>query len=84
MINADNRECMTVGELIAHLQKFDPNLPVIYKKCSDYSELCEEDIEVETAESQRIVYRKEQGFTGFDSRWHKEPDYRTVLVLPGN
>lgn len=44
---------MTVGELIVHLQTYDPKLPVMYPSCSEYLILTEDDIQIVKAQGYR-------------------------------
>lgn len=58
-------EACTVGELIAHLQKFDSGLPCIYSRYSDVSPLQISEVELVTKEEKTISVLR-----GELRRWH--------------
>lgn len=67
---------MNVRELIAHLQTFDPELPICYEEFSEYTEL----------EAGFIKVRALQPPRGDGYVAHARPDKPTQLwlVFPGN
>lgn len=67
---------MTVADLIAHLQTFDPKLPCVYMQYSDWTELEREHITVE-----RLQPERGDGYVG-----SLRPDKRgkRYLTFPGN
>jgi len=68
---------MTVRELIAHLQTFEPNLPVAYSIHSEHSLLERDDIDTAVLKMPR--------FDGWiHDTWHGEQDAKTqtYVVFP--
>lgn len=67
---------MTIEELIAHLQTFDPKLKVIYRCYSEYCTLEAEDVDVGKACAPRP--------DGWVQNYRKDMPSQTYLILPGN
>lgn len=78
--------CMTVGELIAHLQTFPPDVPVVYRACSDYWALQAHTIQYRSEESKTAVIRNGCVCETFPAaQWGTEvPEYVGVVMFPGN
>lgn len=79
-------ECCTVAELIAHLECFPKDAPVIFRQCSDWSPLEIRDVEYITEEDRRLVYRNDGVRTAYStSLWGDEkPVYVAAVTFPGN
>jgi hypothetical protein len=78
---------MTVRELIKHLHTLPQDVDVIYRYHSEYEKLDEDFIKLHVAGDKEIHYRPEQGYCTFHSYWCPKdfvPDFRTVVVFPGN
>lgn len=73
---SDQTQPITVAELIAHLQTFDPALPCCFSQYSEWSALTKEDIDV-----RELGVHRGDGYIG-DAR----PDQPTQrwLTFPGN
>ena len=82
---------MTVAELIAELQRFDPHLDVVYKCCSDYARLEPGEITVERLIDHGSGSYVEtagggQSMSPYDKNYNPIPDdkRKSFLVFPGN
>lgn len=89
---------MTVQQLIAKLQTMPPEVDVIYRCCSDWDLLDEDQVRLQTAEKSKeetersdygggIHYRGGRYCNGYPMRMYgpeEKPVYRTVVTLPGN
>lgn len=60
---------ISVGELIGHLLTFPLDAPVIYRACSDWSELRKDEVWLHKAEEQKINYRSQNGFMDYNEFW---------------
>ncbi len=89
---------MTVFQLIEKLKEYPPEATVVYRCCSDYSELLPEEIHFAKAEEKKVamirdLYRHVGGthpFTVSDTRMLSEFQMQEggrfidALMLPGN
>lgn len=78
---------MTVAELIAELQRFPQDAVVLYRCCSDFSDLDPGDVRVATVESEEVCIRRGLycDATHYRGRWGDEkPVFVQAVVFPGN
>lgn len=67
---------MNVQQLIAHLQTFDPSLPIVYRLHSEYCLLEASDVDI----GQACLPRPD----GWVQTYRKDMPSRLYLMLPGN
>lgn len=79
---------MTVQELIDHLKRFPPDVVVLYRYASDWSELAADKVRLTTPEDEdKIAYRSGAYCEGYKREWYppgEEPVYITAVTFPGN
>jgi len=90
---------MTVCELVGKLLTFPLDVVVLYRACSDWSELQPNEVELVTADKKEIIFREESRYTDYNPRWFQpaqarswshgryegeQPKFVTVVTLPGN
>lgn len=77
-------EAMTVGELIAHLQQFPAETPVVYRFCSNYSPLLADEVEYAASTDGKYGLHGGEILKGWELRRAKDPQFIDVVVFPGN
>jgi hypothetical protein len=79
---------MNVGELIAILQAMPQDAVVMFRMCSDYTEMRPDEVRLSLAESKEFVWRFENGYQEYNKRLFKMsgevPKFVTACVFPGN
>ena len=77
---------MTVGELVGVLIAMPLDVPVIYRACSEWSELSPGEVSLHRAEEQMIIRREQNGYMSYNPRWDKieRPNFVTVCCFLGN
>lgn len=79
-------ECITIKQLIEHLQQFPDDTPCVYACCSDYAALTSDYIKLHKAENKTMVYRNNGVKDVYPyTQWGDEkPQYISVVEFPGN
>lgn len=83
-------QAMRVKDLIELLSRMPPEAEVLYRCCSDWSPLSEDEVTLTRAEDRKIVYRTANGYSDFNERFlpkGTDPatcDFRTCVLFPGN
>jgi uncharacterized protein (TIGR02996 family) len=67
-----NGNSISVGELIGHLMSMPVNAPVIYRNCSDWSELQRDEVSLHKAEDKKICWRPQNGYMDYEPLWFSQ------------
>lgn len=76
-----NCNSISVGELVGHLLTMPLNAPVIYRACSDWSELTRDEVTLSKADDKQIVYRDANGFMTYDPKWFSEETFQRTRPI---